>query len=196
MALDRLLTDTVTLIKRDGTTVEGIKASVQSKKIFIQRHDLLIETGDLLQRKMSNGAEETYEVIDPGFHEKLHSIPAGYQMDVRKLGIPEAKSAIHSVTYNVTGNNARINQNSVDQSVNVVQMSSDIVENLEALRNEIVRAIEEESRRTEALDILDAIEQEFKSGSPKQSVVRALVQGLPAAGTIASIGSFILSCLD
>ena len=195
MVFDRLLTDTVTLIKRDGTTVDGIKASVQSKNIFIMRNDLLIETGDLVQRKMSNGGEETYEVIDPGFHEKLHSIPAGYQMVVRKLGIPEAKSAIQSVTFNVTGNNARINQNSVDQSTNVVQMSSDVAENIEALRNEIIRTIEEESRRTEALEVLDAIEQEFKSGSPKRSVVGALVQGLPATGAIASIGSFLLSCL-
>ena len=144
---------------------------------------------------MSNGAEETYEVINPGFHEKFHGIPARYQMDVRKLGVPEAKSAIHSVTYNITGNNARINQYSVDQSVNVVQLSSDVAENLEALRQEISRLIEEESRRPEALEVVDAIEHQFKSGSPKQAVVRALVQGLPAAGSIASIGSFLLSCL-
>lgn len=195
MVFDRLLTDTVTLIKQDGTTVDGIKASVQSKKIFIMRNDLLIETGDLVQRKMSNGGEETYEVIDPGFHEKFHSIPAGYQMDVRKLDIPEAKSAIQSVTFNVTGNNARINQNSVDQSINVVQMGGEVADKIEALRNEIIRVIEEESKCAEALEVLDAIEEEFKSGSPKRSVVGALVQGLPAIGAIASIGSFLLSCL-
>ena len=195
MALDRLFTDTVTLIKKDGTRVEGIRASVQSKKIFIQGHEPLIESGDLVQRKMSNGAEETYEVIDPGFHEKWNRIPAGYQMDVRKLGVPEAKSAIHSITYNVTGNNARINQNSLDQSVNIVQMSPDVAESLEALRQEIIRLIEEETRRSEALEVVDAIEHQFKSGSPKQAVVRALVQGLPSAGSIASIGSFLLSCL-
>ena len=147
-----------------------------------------------MQRQVSNGADETYEVIDPGFHEKIHEIPAGYQMDVRKLGVPEAKSAIHSVIYNVTGNNARFNQNSVE-SVNVVQMSSDVVENLEALRQEISQLIEEDFRRLEALEVVDAIEHQFKSGSPKQAVVRALVQGLPAAGSIASIGSFLLSCL-
>ena len=195
MAIDRLFTDTVTLIEKDGTRVEGIRAIVQSKQIFIQGHEPLIESGDLMQRKMSNGAEETYEVIDPGFHEKLHRIPAGYQMDVRKLGVPEAKSAIHSITYNVTGNNARINQNSLDQSVNVVQMSPDVADSLEALRQEITRLIEEETRRSEALEVVDAIEHQFMSGSPKQAVVRALVQGLPSAGSIASIGSFLLSCL-
>ena len=195
MALSRLLTDTVTLIKQDGTTVEGIKALVQSRKIYIQGHKPLIESGDLIQRKMSNGAEENYEVVDPGFYEKGQTIPAGYEMDVRKMGVPEARSTIHSVTYNVSGNNARINQNSVDQSVNVVQLSSHIAENLEALRQEISCLIEEESRRLEALKAVDAIEHQFKSGSPKQAVVRSLVQGLPAAGSIASIGSLLLSCL-
>ena len=195
MAFERLLTDTVTLVKQDGTTVESIKASVQSKKIFIQGHEPLIEPGDLVQRKMSNGAEETYEVVDPGFREKFGGILAGYQMDVRKLGVPEAKSAVHSVTYNVTGSNARINQNSVDQSVNVFGMKTDVAEKIEELRQEIGRVIEEKYNRSEALEVVDAIEHEFKSASPKTAVVRALVRGLPAGGSIASIGSFLLSCL-
>ena len=195
MVFKKLLTDTVSLIMKDGTNVDGIKASVQTNKIFIQGQEPLIESGDLIQRKMSNGAEETFEVIDPGFHEKFHSIPAGYQMQVRKLGIPEARSAIQSITYNVTGNNARINQNSIDQSVNVVQLPPDVAENLDALRHEINRLIQEGHQRKEAIDVVDAIEEQFNSGSPKKSVVRALVSGLPAAGSIASIGSFLLSCL-
>ena len=195
MAFKSLLTDTVSLIKQDGTTVDGIKASVQTNKIFIQGQKPLIESGDLIQRKMSNGAEETFEVIDPGFHEKFHSIPAGYQMQVRKLGIPEARSAIQSITYNVTGNNARINQNSIDQSVNVVQLPPDVADNLDALRHEIKRLIEDGPQRKEAVEVVDAIEDQFISGSPKKSVVRALVSGLPSAGSIASIGSFLLSLL-
>ena len=195
MVFKKLLTDTVSLIKKDGTNVDGIKASVQTNKIFIQGQEPLIESGDLIQRKMSNGAEETFEVIDPGFHEKFHSIPAGYQMQVRKLGIPEARSAIQSITYNVTGNNARINQNSIDQSVNVVQLPPDVAENLDALRHEINHLIQEGPQRKEAIDVVDAIEEQFNSGSPKKSVVRALVSGLPVAGSIASIGSFLLSCL-
>ena len=74
MPFKALLTDTVSLIKQDGTTVDGIKASVQTNKIFIQGQKPLIESGDLIQRKMSNGAEETFEVIDPGFHEKFHRV--------------------------------------------------------------------------------------------------------------------------
>lgn len=82
------MTDTVQILKQNGGIISDIKSSVQKDKIFIQRSDILIETGDLIQRSMSNGAEETYKVIDPCFHEKFHSIPAGYQMDVIKLGLP------------------------------------------------------------------------------------------------------------
>jgi len=195
MVFDDLLTDTVSLIKKDGTNVEGIKASVQTSKIFIQGKKPLIESGDLIQRKMSNGAEETFEVIDPGFHEEFHSIPAGYQMRVRKLGIPEAKSAIQSITYNVTGHNARINQNSIDHSVNVVQLHPDVTDNLQALRTEIQRLIQDPSQRQEATEVVDAIEEQFNSGAPRKSVVQALVRGLPSAGSIASIGSFLVSLL-
>lgn len=195
MVFDDLLTDTVSLIKTDGTNVEGIKASVQTSKIFIQGKKLLIESGDLIQRKMSNGAEETFEVIDPGFHEEFHSIPAGYQMRVRKLGIPEAKSAIQSITYNVTGHNAKINQNSIDHSVNVIQLHPDVTDNLQALRTEIQRLIQDPSQRQEATEVVDAIEEQFNSGAPRKSVVQALVRGLPSAGSIASIGSFLVSLL-
>ena len=144
-------------------------------------------------RELSNGTEETYEVIDPGFHEEFDLIPAGYQMDVKKLGRPEATNAIQSITYNVTGNNTRINQNSVDHSVNVVRTNSDVAENLETLWQEIRRLIEDDAQRSDALEIVDAIEQQFNSGTPKKPVVRTLVQGLPAAGNIASIGSLLLS---
>ena len=191
-----LYRDTVTLIKTDRTTVEGIKASVQSKKIFIQGDEPLIESGDRVLRKMSNGGEEMYEVINPGFYEKSHSIMAGYQMEVRKLGVPKAKSAKSSITYNVIGNNARINQNSVDQSVNLVRLSFDVTKNIKDLRQEINQHIKDKSQQSEAHEVVDAIEDQFKSGSPKLAVVRTLVQGLPTAGNIASIGSFLLSCFS
>ena len=104
MPFSALMTDIVSLIKKDGTRIDNLKSSVQDKKIFIDRADILIESGDLIHRKMSNGAEVTYKVIDPGFHEGFHSIPAGYDMKCKKLGIPEAKKAIQNITYNNTIN--------------------------------------------------------------------------------------------
>ncbi|MFQ6405179.1 hypothetical protein ACIDE9_10460 [Methylophilus sp. 'Pure River'] len=99
MSLDSLMKDTVSILKLDKSIVDGVKASVQKNKIFINRSDILIEPGDLIQRKKSNGGEETYKVIDPGFYESHHGIKAHYQIDVQKLGLPESKSAIQNITY-------------------------------------------------------------------------------------------------
>lgn len=189
-----LMNDTVSVLKQNGQSIDKVQASVQKNKIFIDRSDFVIDSGDLIQRKMSNGAEETYEVIDPGFNEKFHGIPAHYQMDVRKLGIPEANKAVQNITYNVTGPNARINQNSVDNSANVIFINPQVSEHLEAIRSEISRLIQKESEKVAAYEVVNAIEEQFKTGKPSKTVVSTLLKGLPAVGSIASLGSFILSC--
>lgn len=195
MPLSSLLKDKVSLLRKNGDRVDEIKASVQSKKIFIQRSDVLIETGDLIQRKMSNGGEETYEVIDPGFHERHGSIAAGYQMTHKKLGLPEAESAVQNITYNISGPNARVNNHSTDNSTNIVNMESDITEHIAMLRSEIEKLLNEPKEKQEAIEVVDAIEGQFTSEKPSKAVVKTLLGSLPSAGSIASIGSFLLSCL-
>lgn len=195
MSFDNLMTDTVSLLKKNGETVDGIKASVQKNKIFIQRSDILVETGDLIQRGMSNGAEETYKVIDPGFHEKFHSIPAGYQMDVKKLGLPEARSAIQHITYNISGTNNRVNQNSTDNSINIASINPDLQDHINALRDEIKELGLPQEEELASYEVIDAVETQFKNEKPSKTVVKTLLSALPNAASVASIGSFILSCL-
>lgn len=84
MPFNKLLNDRVSIIRANGEQFSDISASVQKNKIFIQRSDIMIEIGDIVERKMSNGGIEYYEVLDPGFHEKLGGIPAGYQMSVKR----------------------------------------------------------------------------------------------------------------
>lgn len=67
-----MMNDTVELLKSDGTKKTGLKASVQRTKVFMDAKGVLVEPEDLISRKMSNGAEETYRVIDPGFREDFH----------------------------------------------------------------------------------------------------------------------------
>jgi hypothetical protein len=85
-----LMNDTVDLLKRDGAKHLGLRASIQKKRIFMNAGELVIESGDLLRRRMSNGAEETYEVVDPGFHEAFEDFPRHYQMDVKRVESPKA----------------------------------------------------------------------------------------------------------
>lgn len=190
-----LMNDTVALLKKDGTRFTGLKASVQRNKIFMDAGKLLIEPEDLLLRTMSNGAEETYRVIDPGFYEAFHGIPSNYQMEVQKLGVPEAKQAVQTINFNITGHNARINQNSVDNSTNVVQVDSAALQNLEALRAEINRLQISEEDRFSAIEVVDSVEEQFKSGNPKKSVVSALLNSLPHVANITSIVAAIVSLL-
>ena len=193
MVFDTLLTDTVSVLKQDGKIFEGIKAAVDSDKISIMRSDILIETGDLVSRKMSNGAEETFRVLDPGFHEKFHSIPAGYQMRVVKLGVPEAAKAMQNITYNITGHNARINQNSVDNSTNVVSVNPDVVELLAALRSEISRMDLSPEQMRSASELLDTAEAQIQGGKPSKPVLSAVLKALPHAANVAAIVSSLLS---
>lgn len=187
-----LLTDRVSVLKPDGTRFDNIAASVQTKKVFINQSTPLIEPGDLIVRSMSNGAVDTMRVIDPGFHEEFHGIPAGYQMTVEKLGLPEAKMAVQSITYNVHGSNARINHQSFDMSTNIVQESTDAERLIAELRKVIDEAVLTINEKSDALDIIESVEIHFSSAKPKKSVVTAMLAALPAVGTIAeTIGKLV-----
>lgn len=195
MSFQNMMRDTIKVLKSDGQEIEGLKASVQSKGIYLMRSDVLVEPNDLIQRIMSNGGIETFKVIDPGFHEGLHGIPSHYQMRVQKLGLPEAEKAIQSITYNISGPNARVNNNSVDNSTNISNINSDISEHISMLRQEIQRLINVHEEQKEALELVDAIEGQFKSDSPSKAVLKTLITALPHVGSISSIGSFLLSAL-
>ncbi len=93
MSFDDFMTDRVTLIKRSGERVPDIPASVQRNKIFVNDSSLLIEPGDLLERVASNGLRETYEAVDPAFHEEFHGIAAHYQITVRRAVDTPARPA-------------------------------------------------------------------------------------------------------
>lgn len=193
MGFSTLMTDTISVLKRDGSRFDAIKASVQTGQIYIEGSTPLIESGDLIQRKMSNGGEETFEVIDPGFHERFHGIPAGYQMQVRKLGIPEAQRAVQNITYIISGNNARLNQSSIDNSSNSVSINPDAFKHIEALRRVIGESNLSDGERQAAVEVVDAVDAQFKGGRPSKPVVTALLAALPHVANIATIVASLLA---
>lgn len=195
MSFERLMTDTITVIKSNGKEFEGLKASVQGNKIFIEAPGVLIEPDDIIRRNMSNGGVETFTVIDPGFYEKFHGIPAHYQMTVKKLGLPEAQRATQSITYNLSGANARVNDHAIDNSTNIVKMNPEVKEQLEELRQEVLKLECSDKGKGAALGVVDAIQEQFESGSPSKTVVQTLLKGLSHISNAASIGSFLLSAI-
>ncbi|UVM06811.1 hypothetical protein [Pseudomonas laurylsulfatiphila] len=194
MSFADFMTDTITVRKSTGEVIENLKASVQSSEIFLDRSDVLIEPKDLIERKMSNGGMETFDVIDPGFHEAFHGINAHYQMKVKKLGLPEAKQRIHSITYNITGHNARINNDSVDNSINTVNIAGEVQEYVAALR-QIIESIGDAKQREDASEILDGVESQLALPKPSKTVVSVLLSALPHVASISSLATAIIGAL-
>ena len=194
MPFDQFMTDTIDIIKQNGEVLKGLKASVQSKAIYMDHNNVLVEPADLIRRQMSNGAEETYEVVDPGFNEACIGFAASYQMQVRKLGLPEAKQRVQSITYNVTGNNARVNHNSVDNSVNQVVIDGALAKQVETLR-QVVQELSDEQQRATSLELVTAVEQQLGQAKPPKAVVAALLAGLPHVESITAITASILGML-
>lgn len=193
MPFRKMMKDTIDLLKQDGTRKNGIKGSVQKGKIITFDSSIVIDPSDLLIRATSNGAEETYEVIDPVFHEKHGSIPANYQIEVRKLGVPEAKQHVQSITFNVTGAGARVNSNSTDNSTNTINTGSQAFHHLEAIKSGLASADLSAEQAKEASEVLDAVEQQLSTGKPNRTVIKALLDALPS---VASIGSAVASILS
>jgi hypothetical protein len=116
------MNEVVTLVKRDGRRIEKLQAAVTSAGIMTDNPSIPIEEGDTFERRLPSGVIELYEVIDAGFKPTFHTIPAHYQSKVRKRTTPDgARRATppHQVIYNISGDQARININSVDASTNV-----------------------------------------------------------------------------
>jgi hypothetical protein len=195
MSFARLMKDTIDVLKTDGTKHEGVKCTVSnSDTISIMTPKFAIEPNDLVIRKTSIGQDETYKVIDPKFSEGHgRAIPPNYKLKVKKLGIPEAEAAVQHITYNFNGHNARVNNSSVDNSVNTVQIDNRAQTYINELREALKAAPLSASGREEALEVADAIEAQFESGKPKRSVISALLAGLPALESIVAITTGIAS---
>ncbi len=197
MNFSSLCTDVVSVLKTNGDRFDGISANVQSDSIFIPGTKPFIESGDLINRKMSNGGEETYEVIDPGFREKFHSIAASYHIQVKKLGIPETQKAIqHVTTYNINGNNARINKNSTDNSTNIVNTNPNALELLAALRSELKNLNISEDEKQSAGELLDVVNTQIQSEKPSRTVISTMLAALPQVAEITEIISELLPLLQ
>jgi hypothetical protein len=83
-AFKKMLKDEVTLKRANGDEYPQTKASVQKNKIFIMDSTIPIEEGDKLYRTLSNGLQEVYLVIDPGFREKFRSLNAHLNVKLEK----------------------------------------------------------------------------------------------------------------
>ena len=72
----------------------------------------------------------------------------------------------------------------------------EVQEHVSALRDEIDRLSLSREEQLASYEVIDAVEAQFEGGKPSKAVVQMLLNGLPNAGSIATISSLFLSLLD
>ena len=126
-----LKNDRVTLVKKDGQRFENLTASVQAGLILTDNPKIPIEDGDRFERQLPSGIVDVFTVLDSGFQQGLHGMPAHYQSKVRKNTAESPPSprpaAGPQVVNNLIGPNTRVNIQSSDSSTNVVSVESAVL---------------------------------------------------------------------
>jgi len=190
-----LMNDRIVVHKKDGT-ISGVLMAVVSRNLIVTDHNgILIEPDDLVVRKASNGSEETYQVIDPGWHEAFGGIPAGYQMKVRNLAINEAKAAMSSIHININGSNNRFLQNSVDNSVNIHSPTEELIGIYQQLHDAVTALPLKGEEAEDAEDALVAIEQQIHNPKPNKKIIQSMLGLLPHAADVLTLGSALLAAV-
>lgn len=152
------------IVSAEGESRGKVKGIFSSKSITIPNADAIIMVGDELRRRIQNGTEEVYEVVDPVFYATHHTIPAHFQVKIRRKGIFEPGRG-GNYTIHVAGANSRVNINSSDSSLNVVS------ENrlFQDMRTAIAAQVEDSEQKAILLSKVAALE---AAGSDKSSFLR------------------------
>lgn len=99
------------------------------------------------------------------------------------------------ITYHINGNNARVNHQSVDNSVNSVAINSTVMNHIRELRDEVQRAPLTDEQRASAVEVMDEVESQIAAGKPKRAILVPLLASLPAMESITSISNNLLEAL-
>jgi hypothetical protein len=111
--------DQSSIVAPDGTVRSTPLAQFAGRELIIIPGDVVVLPGDEIRRKLPNGTEEAFEVVDPTFYNHgLTGMGSHFQVKVRRKGAFPPRSG-GNFTIHVAGTNSRVNVNSEDNSVNV-----------------------------------------------------------------------------
>jgi len=185
-----LMNDDVSIFDGKGNLIkENIKSSVQGgKAVHTLGADFPVEIGYFVERKTPSGVIERYKVLEPNYYGNFHGIPAHYQMKVVNVNaIPDPRATSMVTTITATGN-ARVYQQSVDNSINNYS-SYDYKEALNNVKSELLDLDLEPTDQALVAKAIAKITEEIDTGSPNKDKVSAYISLLPTA--VAALDSVI-----
>ena len=140
----------IDIVAPDGTVRHRTKATVHAKSVTVPDPSLVIKPGDEIRRRIPSGIEETFEVVDPAFHEKSDIIPAHYQVEVRRKGMfPSGQGGNYN--FHVSGQNPRVNIGSHDHSTNIANQG-DVFGDISTVLQSVVKNADELRQLLSAVD--------------------------------------------
>ena len=176
-------TDSLSLVKSDsGERYENVVGSIQASRIYINRADIPIESGDLFQKKDGT----TFEVIDPGYVEEYAGMDSRYQVSICKLYADKSKKALDGVSFYVRGHNTQTDENLKRPQTTFVVLSLEVSCALQGLRRQFI-SYTTGREQEDAIQIMDAVEGLYKSGAASGPVISALLKALPTVGNVTTI---------
>jgi hypothetical protein len=171
----------VTVERRDGSRYENVPALVTKGMILIPDTKIPIEPDDAILRELPSGIVERLVVTEPGFYAAHHGIAAHYQIKYQREGQQPAGSPGYNI--HVSGDNSRVNINSIDNSTNTISNQlldlTALATELAALRKALLDRAQSPEHYT-AIGAIAAAETETKSGDA--SKVKRALSALGTAG--------------
>lgn len=151
-----LLNDIVTVICGEGR-IEGVRASVQRKKIFIDDVSIPLEAGDSIERELRSGKIEVLLITNVHQWSGGISIQDYYEIDYERQGARSTRSQPGTVNVTVSDSlQPHINVNSTDQSISINSGEiHPIFEEIRELLRESIRDAEELDRILLSVDAME-----------------------------------------
>jgi hypothetical protein len=146
-------------IKRltDGSAAEAKAQFSGSGEALLHGNGTIVSEGDTIVRRHDNGVVENYTVLNVDYQKGFGDLPAVTKLMLQKQGsnFSPHSQALQNI-YNVTGPNARVNVQSQDSSVNVVNVNtSELFTNLKAT---LEKNVADESLKSQLLQAVQQME--------------------------------------
>lgn len=134
----------ISIVAQSGESRGESSAILTSELAVIDDPMVVVEVGDEIRRRLPNGNEEAFLVVDPVFYDVgIGRLGPHYQVKIKRKGqFPVHTGGNYNVT--VSGSNARVNIGSEDNSHNVVYENSAFDNLRRAIADGVSDAIERE----------------------------------------------------
>ena len=155
--------DKIIIKKQNGKIYECDNADIQKNKAFIYCGEIPLDEFDIIIHKIREGYEKEYVVTNAGYYNKM--LRPHYQADIEPKTVFDNKNETSVNDITISGNNSKVNINSIDNSINLFQIPFDEI-------YEKLNEIEDETVRNESVKCLKELEESNDSETYKNKYVK------------------------